>query len=222
MYSTTNTTINRGNFIDEWTDTEFGAALERTYAAGTKTAMFYTIDMYSSQIRGRLNRSDAPKLLDDRYFLEARVIIFPPHQYLFEVFDRKLQLYIEADLIGYHAKKIYEMNNQKKFEVFRKPFAVLTLPQLEAGFVVCLVPLFLSILVFALEWVPALKDLIIFLFIFKVFFCMKKLEQTKHCELMKIKFEKWQALFREKEKIRAETVQVYKSCCFEHGPQFGI
>lgn len=181
----------RGNVIDDWKNPEFFDAYKRAYIAGSKTAVFYKKDMYLPVIRRKMNKTVPPLLLKERLMLEARALVFLRHHFLFDIFDRKLQQYVEADLVSYSTKEFNEANNPKKFEAHQEAFAILTLGELEAGFVVCMVPLVLSILVFFIEWMPVLKDLLVFLFIFKTYFDVKKLEQRNHSELMKIKFSKW-------------------------------
>lgn len=149
-------------------------------------------------IKERLNRTEPPKLLKDRFMLTPRSLLFPQHHFLFEIFDQKLQRYIEADLVGYSLRFWDNEGNLKRFETYKKTFAILTLGELEAGFVVCLVPLVLSILVFAIEWLPTLKDLVVFLIIFQKFFDLRKIEQSKHSDFMKIKFAQWQAVLQER------------------------
>lgn len=125
-------------------------------------------------IEAHLNRTVPPKLLKERHMLENRALRFPAYHFLFEVFDRKLQQYIEADLIDFSLRSFQKDQNPKKFEEYKEPFAILTLGELEAGFVVCLVPLVVSILVFGIEWMQTLKALVVFLFIFKHYFELKK------------------------------------------------
>lgn len=105
--------------------------------------------------------------------------------------DYLLQYSIEADLIGYKTKELNKRNNPKQFEVYKEAFTILTLEELEAGFVVCKVPLALSIVIFAFEWILAMKDLKVFLFIFKKIFNVKEIEQRNHSELRKVKISKW-------------------------------
>lgn len=69
-------------------------------------------------------------------------------------------------------------------------FKVLILEESEAGFVVCIVPLVISILVFAFEWFIRAKDLLVHHLIFVSFHKMKteKLERkakTSHELLVK-------------------------------------
>lgn len=139
----------------------------------------------------------APKLLKDRYMLESLVFAFPRNHFLFEVFDRKLQQYIEGDLINYNTREWQESINRKTFQ-HKEPFAVLTFGELEAGFVVCLVPLILSGFVFCIEWLITLKNLLVFIIIFKKLFEEKYLEQKKHSNAMRIKFNDWQQTQLEK------------------------
>lgn len=60
---------------------------------------------------------------------------------MFDISNQKLQQYIEADLINYNTRVWKEMNDSKKYAQYKEPFAVLTLVELEAGFVVCMLPL---------------------------------------------------------------------------------
>lgn len=169
--------VDRGNVIDNLSDVMFYDEYRRTYEVGSKTAAIYKQDMYSPVIRTQLNKTSPPLLLKDRFMLEAKSLVFRPHHFLLDAFDRKLQQYIEADLINYNTKIFYEINDPKNLKADEEPFAVLNLEELEAGFVVSLAPLFLGILVFAFEWIPTLKNLVVFLFIFKIFFKVKELEQ---------------------------------------------
>lgn len=94
-------------------------------------------------------------MLKQRYELESRSLLFGAYHFLFEIFDRKLQQYIEADLVNYNTRKWNEDSNPYNFEENKKPFAVLTLGELEAGFVICIAPLVLSVIVFGIEWLSA-------------------------------------------------------------------
>lgn len=126
--------------------------------------------------------------------LESYALLSPPTNFLFETFDRKLQQYIEADLINYNVRAWKEKLNFKRFQTFKEPFAVLTLAELEAGFVICVTPLVLSVFVFLAEWIPTLKNLIVFHIIFKKYFERKELEQKIRSEIIKAKITKAQIL----------------------------
>lgn len=142
---------NRARIIDRWTKKELHAAYERAYTPGSKTAAFYSPHLFGSIVISELNRTKPPQLLKDRFMNEAKALLFQKHHLLYEIFDKKLQQYIEGGFTGYYSKAYNEMNDPKRFEEYEEPFAVLTLGELEAGFVVCMVPLVLSILVFAIE-----------------------------------------------------------------------
>lgn len=163
---------------------------------------------YNFLVRGRLHKTEPPKLLKDRFCLVAKSLVFPKQHYLFDIFDKKLQQYIEGNFIGYNLRSWAEEGNPKRFAVDKEPFAVLTLGELEAGFVVCLVPLVLSIVVCAIEWMPTLKNLVVFLIIFQKLFDMKKSEQSNHSKMMKNKFAQWQADKKRKEKTNRDNTRI--------------
>lgn len=128
--------------------------------------------------------------------LEMRALEFEPHHFLFDIFDRKLQQYIEGDFINFNNRVFNGWNDAKTYEEFRKPFAILTLKDLEAGFVVCMMPFVLAILLFVIEWIPTLKNLIVFLCTFGRYFDLKSLEQSQHSDLMKTKVAELQAVIQ--------------------------
>lgn len=175
----------RGIVVDDWNVNQLYDAYRSLDTAGHKIGVFYTIELYKD-VNINTHRVKPLKLLEDRYNLEGLAFMFPQHHFLFEAFDRKLQQYIEADLINFYLRPTREDNNPKKYEEYEEPFAVLTLVELEAGFVVCLVPLVFSLFVFCVEWTPTLKDLIFFQFMFKIYFAMKRIEEQKHLVLMKV------------------------------------
>lgn len=117
--------------------------------------------------------------------VESNSFMFDPFNFFFDTFDRKLQQYIEGDFVNYSRRKLLERNNPEKYEKYKEPFAVLTLGELEAAFVVSLLPLVLSVLVFALELMITLKDFIVFCLIFKTYFAVKDSEQQEYRQLIK-------------------------------------
>lgn len=108
------------------------------------------------------------------YMIEARGLKFPSYHFLFENFDRKLQQYIEGDLVNYNVRLWKQRNDPNTMKVDEEPFAVLTLAELEAAFVVSMAPLGVSIVLFIFEWIPTIKDFLVFLIIFKKYFDLKK------------------------------------------------
>lgn len=166
-------------------------------------------------VRHRLNRIDPPLLLKDRFILETQVLLFPQHHFIFEELERKLQQYIQSGFVTYNTRDFDHDQNQKRYEEFREPFAVLTIDELEAGFIVCTIPFILSIFVFALEWMPTLKNLIIFWSIFKKYFEVVELEQSERIKLMKTKFAALQAAKQKQEREDAERAKVYELCCIQ-------
>lgn len=113
-------------------------------------------------------------LLKQRYDLEAQALVFPFHHLLLDVFDQKLQQYIEGGLVDQSLWNINIRLDPRKYKVHKDSFSKLTLGELEAGFVICIAPLLLSIFVFGCEWIPTLKDLLLSVIIFEKYFHEKK------------------------------------------------
>lgn len=188
---------NRARINDNWTFKELFAAYERTYIPGSKTAVFYNPGMYRALILQELHRTKMPKLLWNRLMLEIRALVFPSDHFWFEIFDRKLQQYIEAGLIDFNIREWKEANHL--VHEYEEPFAVLTLGELEAGFVVSLLPLVFSVFVFGIEWMQTLKDLLVFLYIFKKYYEVKSFEQFERCKILRIKFVELQKVVLQKQ-----------------------
>lgn len=178
------------------------------YMPGTKTSVLYSSDLHAGFLEDKdFGMREPPRLLKPRFLLESIVFAFEPFHVLFDVFDRKLQQYVEADFVNYNIRQWEDSNNRKMYK-HKETFAILTLGELEAGFVVSMVPFVISILVFGIEWIPTLKDLVTVLFVFKCLFKVKDLEQTNHSAVIKIRFEAWQKSNQEKQRLEnAKTVE---------------
>lgn len=148
----------------------------------------------------KMMRNDPPNILKERFFLEAQAIHLELFHFFFETFDRKLQQFIEADLINFNIGNFFEVSNPKRFEEFKEPYDVLKLSELEAGFVVCTAPLFFSIFIFCIEWLPTLKDLVVTMFVFRKYFEAKKNHQS-------MKMIEKQCSVHRKVSVRLERVQ---------------
>lgn len=140
----------------------------------------------SHSIITSLNRSEAPKLLPNRYMLQPMVIIFRSRNFISQLFDIKIQQLSQLGLIDYYIRKDDEEYNLQKFKSFEQPFKVLTLEELHAGFVVSTSPLILSLVVFCLEWIVTLFNYLIFYATFKAYFDMRSIEQNHEIALSKI------------------------------------
>lgn len=80
-------------------------------------------------------------------FFALQVINF--HR-LYHVIDKKIQQLLEGGLIGYNMRYWNERRDLKRLVAEGGP-QLLTLQDLEAGFIICMVPLVVSGLVFVLE-----------------------------------------------------------------------
>lgn len=177
------------NFQDKIDRRNFRSAFDLAYTSGSKSSSFYFPEQYNATVRVILGRTTPPDLLKERFMLESKVFLFRPHHFFFDVINRKLQQYIEGDLVNYNMKKWLESSNPRMYDEYKEPFAVLLLGELESGFVVSLLPFALAIIMFCFEWIPTLKNLIVVQYIFKAFYAEKQSEQELFAEdrLKKIK-----------------------------------
>lgn len=111
------------------------------------------------------------KTSKERISSETSVLYLPAHHRFFNSFNEKFKQMIEAGLIDQYIRALTEIfkliGPREKLE---EPYKILTLEELEAGFVVCMVSLFLAVAVFFLEWIVRLKDLVVAYFIFQMYF----------------------------------------------------
>lgn len=119
--------------------------------------------------------------------LEPYVFSLPRRHFLFEVFNQKLEQLFEAHFIRYYLQNDDTKAYFEKVKKLELPFKVLTLGELEAGFVVSTTPLIFSVLVFCMEWIIAMKDLLVFKTIFEVYFRLKELEQDEKIKQIRTK-----------------------------------
>lgn len=149
-----------------------------------------------------LKKNKEPKLLPDRYLMDHTVLSFRLRDFMFEVFDEKIQQLVEGHFIAFH---LQNDNRAELSEVVKRleiPFKDLTIGELEAGFVVSTSPLILSLMVFCFEWLVTLKDLLVFLCIFKTYFKMRSSEQDQLIELGKMKIALLKIMLDEKSASR--------------------
>lgn len=90
-------------------------AFNRVYSAGSKIGVFYHKD-FGATLK-QFKKTAPPKLLTTRYMLENRALQLPHANFFFNVLDRKIQQYIEADLINYNMRHFHEINDAKKEDI---------------------------------------------------------------------------------------------------------
>lgn len=198
-----------GRVIEFYKGEEFNAAFDRLYSPGCKYGMWFFKNKPALTLIGSLNRSEAPKLLPERYMLEPLLLTFRLRNFMFEAFDEKILQLVEAHFISYYLKYDNRDSYLKKLQRHVKPFKVLTLDELEAGFVVSTSPLILCLLVFCIEWLITLKDLLVFLCIFGAYFEMRKKEQDKLIELKEFRIATLEIMF--KKNLAKENDQIESS-----------
>lgn len=154
----------------------FIEALRNIQEPGTKIAV--AVESYPLLETSKSSTQKEAKTLKERFTGDHIILCIPAHHRFFDSFNSGLKQMIEAGLIN--------MFNQEenafffRFKPPEEPFKVLTLEELEAGFVVSMAPLIVAIVVFCFEWIVTLKNLIVALCIFQALF------ECQHMELNKI------------------------------------
>lgn len=141
---------------------------KRSLVPGSKMAVYVTKDSLGT-LRTVFNITSAPKLTEFRYMGSFYCVYIEVNDMFSLIFTKKLQQLVEAGLIEYNMRYYYDEIDPKRWEVESEP-KVLTLEELEAGFVVCMLPLAISAVVFCLEWLITLKNYFVIFFIFKKMF----------------------------------------------------
>lgn len=121
------------------------------------------------------------RILKERLFLEMYGWKFHKHEKLFDVMDLKIQQLFVGGLIDFYDREYKEQINPKRYEHLQGPFGpkVLTLPHLEAGFVVWLLAINFAVFVFICEWLVRHQTYFLYKYAFEVFYKQKCSELDK-------------------------------------------
>lgn len=144
------------------------------------------------------------KILKERLLAAYQVLLLPAHHRFFNSFNEKFKLMLEAGLFNQYIEESMYLHIAHAQEQPEEPFKVLTLDELEAGFIVCMVPLLLTLVVFCLEWIVTLKDLVVVLCMFEACFKAKQQEMDVVIESKTFKERFWRTL----QTIRAQKTSV--------------
>lgn len=107
---------------------------------------------------------------------------------MFETFDEKFQQLVVGGLIDHYDKDYLDFISPQRYNhLHPKGPKVLTMKHLQAGFIVCFVPLIFAVLGFIYEWLLNIIDYFIFMFTLKAFYNSKISEfQYQHSLVAKI------------------------------------
>lgn len=114
-----------------------------------------------------LNFTISPKLLEERFSGSFFCVYGEVNNLFWQILATKLQQLVEAGLIDYNMRLWIDVINIKRWKVESGP-KVLTLEELEAGFVICLISIVISAVAFCFEWLITLKTFIVFNAIVKI------------------------------------------------------
>lgn len=146
------------------------------------------INGYARDTRGEIIK----RILKEPFITEFCGMEMLRNHKLFDVFDLKTQQLFASGIIDYHAaynKEHLKLNYYKSPRLFTKDYLentypksfpegpnVLTLEHLEAGFVIWITCLCLTLAVLLCEWLIIMKEFIVFRHIFGSFYDMRKVQ----------------------------------------------
>jgi hypothetical protein len=114
----------------------------------------------------KTNGKLAKRLLKEGLFMEWIGMKFKRNSEYFEIFDEKLQQLVTAGIIDHLISFRKEMLNLKRYaHLYRDEPQVLTMKNLEAGFVIWLISVSIAVCVFICEWISRLHDMLVLEFI---------------------------------------------------------
>lgn len=126
---------------------------EEIYDSKFEGALYISADqmlLFAQKSRGHIYK----QFIEDRIALQMFGMSFSKNHKFYETFDRKLQEIFEAGVVGRHIRTHEDYANTKRYaHLYQRGPKVLTLEHLEAGFVICLVPLSFAIIAFIFEWI---------------------------------------------------------------------
>lgn len=179
----------------------------RLNVAGSKTAVLLTKEV--NALEASIRNITIPNLLQTRFIGTYKCIMTPVNDVLNEILPEKLQQLNEAGLIDYYMRYYFDALAQKLLRTESGP-QVLTFEELEAGFVVCMIPLVISIVAFCIEWMITLKKLIVFHFIFKKFFGVRMVSNQASLKIWLKKLENYKKIKDKKQKLKNHISAIQK------------
>lgn len=131
------------------------------------------VDISSEQFYEDVNKSKGAllnRIMKERTRLEMRGLFFPVNHQFYNTFNRKIQQCVTGGIIDHLRSNWTKYLEHKRYaHLYTVHPKVLTLQTLEAGFVIWMVSLSLSIIAFVLEWIFTIKDVFLFKYIFDIF-----------------------------------------------------
>lgn len=143
-------------------------AIESVQTPGNKAAM--EIDLNLLMELKQIGLKLESKTLKERFDAEHKVLYIQAHNRFFNSFNEKFKQMFEAGLFDHYICEAKEIYLRKTREKILEPFKVLTLEELEAGFVVCLLPLLLAMAIFCCEWIVVSKNFAVAYFMLQAYF----------------------------------------------------
>jgi hypothetical protein len=126
----------------------------------SEKSLYYDIAATQGRIAKRLVRNILP--------VEMNSIYFPPNHDFFEVFDEKIQQLFTAGIVNHFVDEYKKYENLKRYKhLYPDGPRVLSLMDLEAGFVIWLASISFAMVVFVIEWMIRIRRWFVFVHVLK-------------------------------------------------------
>lgn len=137
------------------------------------------------------------RVLNDRVLLDMKALVIKQHNKYFDLIDKKLQQLFESGIFATFFRFFDVKLDPKRFEEL-KTHKALSFDELEAGFVICFVPLFFCIAVFCFEWSVVFKDFIIYRNVFEKLFEVYWEQLEKSTNNLEVKICAWNEIVEDR------------------------
>lgn len=161
-------------YVFSMTDLFSSATTAAVCIHGTK------LDLLSKITQGQILK----RLLDERVKLDTHGIIMGRHAKFYEIFNRKIQQMFDSGIVSYHVTRYSSNLNYNKFKhLYERDPKKLTMKELEAGFVVWIFAVLLTVIVFTCEWIVRFKDYLKIKYVLLAMYERREVERNKHIDI---------------------------------------
>jgi hypothetical protein len=141
----------------------------------------YDLNSISKYTKGRILK----RILKQRVLVSPVGLFFPNNYQYFQIFDKKIEQLITSGIANHYIEKYQVWTKQEAYEKFRHEFEnneakVLTMHDLEAGFVIWMITISLAFTIYTLEWIGTLRAFLVINYVLFIFYDQK----CKECKII--------------------------------------
>lgn len=181
-------------------DSDPSTIFDLAESAGGKIGIYFHF-LYVLKFTNATKRKFNKRFLNDDPVMRGLYVLgAQPYSRMFEFINRKLQQFFEGGIMDFYLTWFKELHSKNRFEEYKEPFKVLTLEELEAGFVISFAPLLFAIVTFCVEWLVVLKDFVLAKCIFNAIFKIHRDQIEAQSDNLRLKILLWKKIVKERQK----------------------